>query len=235
MSEILSAETIAGTRQAALNVCHETPDPFMRGMLAIFDSHEALRTRLDAAQQEVARQDTSIRALLDEADARADAAERDRDDLHVVWKAAEGEVSRLREALSVERSYWQTRSHLARTKTEEVMVDYHLDSIDAALAPLVSQGGPPMSDPILSAEEWLLTLDRFTNGDAATHNAALTSLVMHERALREALLMSDAEWEQVGWMGRFGLIPGGIPDPSPNWEPVYVKRPAPPVSKEDPQ
>ena len=43
------------------------------------------------------------------------------------------EVDGLRAALIVERNYWQTRSHLVRTKTEEVMAEWHLDLIDAAL------------------------------------------------------------------------------------------------------
>lgn len=45
------------------------------------------------------------------------------------------ELTALRAVLDVERNYWQTRSHLARTKTEEVMAEWHLDLIDGALGP----------------------------------------------------------------------------------------------------
>jgi hypothetical protein len=122
MSEILSAEEVA----EQLNLMAPwrlTTTPI--AIRKIVDSHEALRAERDAAIQsrEWWKNERAVAISLDLA-------------------AFLAEVSRLREALAVERSYWQTRSHLARTKTEEVLVDYHLDSIDAALAPLVSQEDP---------------------------------------------------------------------------------------------
>lgn len=57
------------------------------------------------------------------------------------WEQAEAALAAMREALGVERNYWQTRSHLARTKAEEVMAEYHLDAIDAALAASAPEGG----------------------------------------------------------------------------------------------
>lgn len=43
-------------------------------------------------------------------------------------------IAGLEAALEVEQAYWQTRFHLARTRTEEVMAEYHLDLIAVALA-----------------------------------------------------------------------------------------------------
>jgi hypothetical protein len=42
-------------------------------------------------------------------------------------------IPRMEDALTVERTYWQTRREFARTRTEEVMAEYHLDLIDGAL------------------------------------------------------------------------------------------------------
>ena len=59
--EILSEQHIAGARAAAENVCHEAPDPFMRGMLALFDSHEALRADRDRLAARVADLEAFVR------------------------------------------------------------------------------------------------------------------------------------------------------------------------------
>lgn len=44
------------------------------------------------------------------------------------------ENARLRDVLITEHSYWQVRSLLARTGTEQIMADWHLDLIEGALA-----------------------------------------------------------------------------------------------------
>lgn len=40
--------------------------------------------------------------------------------------------------------------------------------------------------------------------------------------------MSGEREVQVGWLGPYGIVPGGMDvDPAPHWRPVYVKVPDP--------
>ncbi len=45
---------------------------------------------------------------------------------------------------------------------------------------------------------------------------------MSESKAALAIKIGVGELEQVGWLGPYGLIPGGMDvDPAPQWEPVF--------------
>lgn len=52
-----------------------------------------------------------------------------------------------------------------------------------------------------------------------------SELERRARELRETGGQAEPALVQVGWLGPYGLIPGGMDnDPAPNWQPVYVRR-----------
>lgn len=49
----------------------------------------------------------------------------------------------------------------------------------------------------------------------------IPELLDHIEELREKVV----DLVQVGWIGPYGIIPGGMDnDPAPNWEPIFMKK-----------
>lgn len=66
--------------------------------------------------------------------------------------------------------------------------------------------------------------------DAGDHNILFAScsdvpeLIDHVKKL-ESEISEAQDLIQVGWMGPYGIIPGGMNnDPVPHWRPIYMKK-----------